>query len=89
MEFTRCQQNSSPLPCAEKSEIDKYMARHALNFGTLHSFIEYDNVEPGISPVKQFFKPINNFILSEDLNEPKQYDYNFIEHQISLEDSLF
>ena len=58
VELLRCQPNSSPLPCAEESEINEYLSKHILTFGRIQSFIDYDNVEPRISPVKQFFSNV-------------------------------
>ena len=54
VDLVRCQPNVSPLPCAEESEIEEYMQKHTLWFSNIRSFIDYENVEPGIGPVKQF-----------------------------------
>ena len=88
VDLVRCQPNISPVTCSEEGEIENYMQKHILWFANIRSFIDYENVEPGIGPVKQFMKDIKLFQLSKALIERKWYAYNFVEHQISLEDSL-
>ena len=83
--LTRCQPDSSPVPCAEESKIDEFISKHAINFSSIESFIDYDNVETGDTAVKQFWKS-GPLIFME---EGKRLQYNFNEHLISLEDSIF
>ena len=64
------------------------MSKHTLVFQSIESFVDYENVEPGIGPIKEFFKYHNGFPLTEAFDKPKGYWYKFDEHQISLEDHL-
>ena len=53
---------------------------------TLQNFIDYENVDPGVGPVERMSRTIE--LRPFDLLVPKVHFYSFIEHQISLEDSL-
>lgn len=52
----------------------------------LQNFIDYDNVEPGVGPVKRMARTVESRPF--DTKTPKIHFYSLIEHQIALEDSL-
>ena len=54
MQLVRCKPSTSPVPCAEESEIRQYISQLILFFGSIESFVDYEDVEPGIGPIKSY-----------------------------------
>ena len=47
----RCNQTNSEIDCANDEELRDYVNRHILNFMIDRTFVDYENVEPGVGPI--------------------------------------
>ena len=56
------------------------MSQNWLLAQSIESFIDYENVEPGIGPVEYYLKDHDQFPLTEAYVKPKGYIYVFEEH---------
>ena len=55
----KCDNETSAIPCADfgqdEQELKKYLDSHVLSLMRLVNFVDYDEVEPGVGPVKRAF----------------------------------
>ena len=87
--FQKCQNETSLSPCASFEQIDAYIGNHTIVMGTFTNFVEYDDVEPGVGPIKRIYSTFStDFPGNGNLQSLIQLNrFSFIEHQVSLEDS--
>ena len=89
----RCNNATSTVTCADFGEneehLGNYLAQYNMGLMSITNFIDYDEVDPFVGPMKQIeewqqVKPI-------ELKKDKTFEYNtikLVEHKINLEDSL-
>ena len=56
--FRRCSNETSPVDCKSQDEIDSWTYNHTIILGTLRNYIDFENVEPGVGPVKNVFEEL-------------------------------
>ena len=62
------------------------MSENKVLVKSLINFIEYEDVEPYVGPIKRIGNTIDSRFLFSD--EQPMIKYSFVEHRIRLEDSL-
>ena len=86
MTLKRCNQTTSEIDCANDEELNDYLNKHTVSFMTDRTFVDHENVEPGVGPIEHTEEWINTFELS--FENPIINSYSAIEHQITLNDNL-
>ena len=90
VKFKRCiNETDSTTICASDSEIDAEIGRHNVLLTSLINFVEYEDVEPGIGPIKRISGSVFYGPLQTDSDVYTKRIYSFKEHQIALQDSPF
>ena len=89
IDLRRCINETQSIPCASNREIEDKIGKMNLQISSLINFVEYEEVEPGVGPIKRISKTIKIDKLNQDFAIAKAAVYSFIEHKVSLEDNLF
>ena len=81
------------MECADFGKNDEllieYLAQHNFAVLTAYNFVDYDEVDPFKGPIKHASNIVDSIDLQQlDLSTMKLLSYSFIEHQITLQDSL-
>ena len=53
--FQKCQNETSLSPCASLEQIDQKIVDYTILLGSLTNFIQYDEMEPGVGPIKRIY----------------------------------
>ena len=56
--FRRCVNETRSVLCASDVEFEEYIGNHSVMLSSLINFIEYEEVEPGVGPVKRILRTI-------------------------------
>ena len=78
MTLQRCNQTNSEIDCANDEELRDYVNKHKLNFMIDRTFVDYENVEPGVGPIGHATEVIETFYLSYE--NPVVVGFEAIEH---------
>lgn len=79
-----CNNSTSPVECAPFGDnyelLDEYLARHSLFMQKTTNYVDYDEVEPFVGPVKQTSQVVESLQL-EGLNKSvtQMRKFSFIE----------
>ena len=84
--FRRCVNETQSVVCASDVDFKEHIGKYNVMLMSMINFIEYEEVEPGVGPVKRTLRTISYEPLSQDLSLSIYKMSSFIEHQISLED---
>ena len=88
--FSKCRNETSSQPCASEEEIDSKIRGYTIMLKTLTNFVEYDDVDPGVGPIKRIATTLELMPTEKlELGGFQENIFSFIEHQVSLEDSLW
>ena len=81
IDIKRCDRNnSSSIGCASEDESLQYFGEYGFHLMTLQNFIDYEDVDPGVGPIKRIAQTIELRPFALDFY--RIYLYAFIEHQI-------
>ena len=59
IEVKRCDRNNtSSIECASEEETLKYFGQNGFHLATLQNFIDYQDVDPGVGPIKRIAQTI-------------------------------
>ena len=58
LKFQKCQNETSSVICASEDEIEKKIQSLTLVLGSLTNFVAYDEVEPGVGPIKRIARTV-------------------------------
>ena len=56
--FKECKNETSSIVCKSQSDIDKFVKKHTITLATMRSYVDYDNVDPGVGPVNFLFEEV-------------------------------
>jgi hypothetical protein len=83
----RCHSATSNVECKSDEEALAYLEKFNIHLSTLINFIDYENVDPGVGPIKRTASTVELFGFDPQAKDVRFH--SFIESQIELEDSLF
>ena len=84
----------SSMECADFGKNDEllieYLAQHTFAVLTSNNYVDYNEVDPFEGPIKHASNFVDNIELQQHLDQgrTKLRRFSFIEHQITLQDSL-
>ena len=76
--FKKCSDDTSPGICKSPEEIEAWTQKHSIVLVTQRRYIDYEDVEPGVGPVRTVFEELE-VIEALDFQKSKSIMYKFTE----------
>ena len=78
--FRRCINETQSVVCASDEDIDQHIGKYYIMLSTLINFVEYEDVEPGVGPIKRVSTTALYESLKQDMTILVTRMFSFIEH---------
>ena len=75
--------------CASDTEVEEYFRKYTLAVFHVKNFVDYGEVKHDGNHIERFFEPVFTENITPNAIGKKSLRIRIVEHQVSLQDSLF